>query len=107
MLRGPRLARYRFSPICTSEVQVRPFPGAVGRGALGHALHAVDRRAIGHPRAVVERMLALEPPASGNAKQDLDLDGFGLGAGRDGTVHNARAPRQRRHAGAVRLQMEK
>jgi hypothetical protein len=86
-------------------VQVRPFPGAVGRGALGHALHAVDRRAIGHPRAVVERMLALEPPASGNAKQDLD--GFGLGAGRDGTVHNARAPRQRRHAGAARLRMEK
>jgi hypothetical protein len=105
MLRDPRLARYRFSPICTSEVQVHPFPGAVGRGALGHAL--VGRRAIGHLRAVVESMLALEPPASGNAKQDLDLDRFGLGAGRDGTVHNARAPRQRRHAGAARLRMEK
>lgn len=45
MLRGLRLARYRFSLICTSEVQLRPFPGAVVRGALGHALHAVDRRA--------------------------------------------------------------
>ena len=135
MLRGLRLARYRFSLICTSEVQLRPFPGAVVRGALGHALHAVDRRAydelydaasagsgsggdegprpyvlaprrpqkkhyrpgeelafdltlvgrraIGHLRAVVESMLALEPPASGNAKQDLDLDSFGLGTGRD------------------------
>jgi hypothetical protein len=129
MLHGLRLATYRFSLICTSEMRLRPFPGAVLRSAIGDALRTVKRsaydylyetstrsdesaqnaprpyviaprraekrryhageelafeltligeRAIGTLEALVRSVLALEPPAPGEEK-----DNFGLGADRD------------------------